>query len=327
MAMQVGASSSPYIPQLRRGMQIVMPIVGSPVPLAITPSAPPPTPGSVGIGELSIDAQSRTMWLGVAAEVDLNQALLVADIAACFDNDVQVLADAKTYTNEQIQTRAPTLHKHVAADITDFATEVNNVVKLGSSGLIVGMIMMWKGNLTDVGVGQLADWWPCDGTHGTINLKDRFVIGAGGTRPPTTVNDPVAGALNTGLAGAHTPICHAFDLQIVNMPAHKHVLNDDGHLHGITDNGHSHPVPQGGGSGTAGPGFTGTFAATGTQTATSRTTGISIKSANAGITMDNTGGGVAHAHTMTAVPDHVHSLPAVTNQLPWYALCFIQKIS
>ena len=43
--------------------------------------------------------------------------------------------------------------------------------------LPVGMIILWSGSLASVPQG----WQLCDGTNGTPNLRDRFIVGAGTT--------------------------------------------------------------------------------------------------------------------------------------------------
>ena len=77
-----------------------------------------------------------------------------------------------------------------------------------------GMIMMWSGSIGSIPVG----WYLCDGTNGTPNLTDRFVVGAGASYS-------VGG---TGGANSVT-------LTTNNMPSHTHtatsVVTDPGHYH------------------------------------------------------------------------------------------------
>ena len=77
-----------------------------------------------------------------------------------------------------------------------------------------GMIMMWSGAIGSIPSG----WYLCDGTNGTPNLTDRFVVGAGASYS-------VGG---TGGANSVT-------LTTSNMPAHTHtatsVVTDPGHFH------------------------------------------------------------------------------------------------
>jgi hypothetical protein len=46
-----------------------------------------------------------------------------------------------------------------------------------SNPFVTGMIMLWSGSIVSIPSG----WALCDGTNGTPNLEDRFVIGAGNT--------------------------------------------------------------------------------------------------------------------------------------------------
>ena len=43
--------------------------------------------------------------------------------------------------------------------------------------LVSGLIMLWQGSIVSIPDG----WQLCDGTNGTPDLRNRFVIGAGGT--------------------------------------------------------------------------------------------------------------------------------------------------
>ena len=77
-----------------------------------------------------------------------------------------------------------------------------------------GLISMWSGSIGSIPSG----WYLCDGSNGTPNLTDRFIIGAGSTY-----------AVN-GTGGASTAT-----LVTANLPAHTHtatsVVTDPGHTH------------------------------------------------------------------------------------------------
>lgn len=46
--------------------------------------------------------------------------------------------------------------------------------------MINGLIAIWSGAIVDIPAG----WQICDGTNGTPDLRDRFVVGAGGVFDP-----------------------------------------------------------------------------------------------------------------------------------------------
>lgn len=69
------------------------------------------------------------------------------------------------------------------------------------NGVPKGVIVMWSGAIAEVPSG----WALCDGTKGTPNLKDRFIVGAGNTYNVAA----------TGGEAMHT-------LTIAEMPAHAH---------------------------------------------------------------------------------------------------------
>jgi microcystin-dependent protein len=110
-----------------------------------------------------------------------------------------------------------------------------------------GMISLWYGSIGSVPVG----WYLCDGTNGTPDLRDRFIVGAGSTYSVAA----------TG--GAKDAI----------LVSHTHTINDAGHTHLIqaTNNGVV------GGSNNLGPG-SGPNVVSSSAT-TTVTTGISLNSA------------------------------------------------
>jgi len=82
---------------------------------------------------------------------------------------------------------------------------------LASSGVPSGTIVMWSGSSASIPSG----WQLCDGTNGTPDLMDKFIVGAGSTY--------AVGA--TGGEATHT-------LTIAEMPVHTHSISTDGsHTH------------------------------------------------------------------------------------------------
>ena len=110
-----------------------------------------------------------------------------------------------------------------------------------------GMISLWYGSIGSVPVG----WYLCDGTNGTPDLRDRFIVGAGST---------YSVAATGGSADAI-------------VVSHTHSITDAGHNHFIqaTSNGVT------GGTNNLGPGSGTNF--TTTSSTTTVATGISINTA------------------------------------------------
>ena len=87
-----------------------------------------------------------------------------------------------------------------------------------------GGIIMWSGSINDIPVG----WALCDGTNGTPDLRDRFIVGAGRK-------------YNVGNTGGADRVT----LTVAQMPSHNHGSGD---LATTTDGSHSHSYirPSGG---------------------------------------------------------------------------------
>lgn len=78
-----------------------------------------------------------------------------------------------------------------------------------------GLISLWYGTIATIPSG----WVLCDGTHGTPDLRDKFIIGAGGAKNPG----------NTGGASTHS--------QTATQAAHSHAATQAAHNHGFTFTG------------------------------------------------------------------------------------------
>jgi microcystin-dependent protein len=83
---------------------------------------------------------------------------------------------------------------------------------------VTGMILLWSGSIASVPSG----WALCDGTNGTPNLRDRFVIGAGSTYAVNATGGSATATLAT-----------------TNLPSHTHSISASGTT-GNQSNGHTH---------------------------------------------------------------------------------------
>lgn len=144
-----------------------------------------------------------------------------------------------------------------------------------------GVIVMWSGAIASIPTG----WFLCDGSNGTPDLRDRFIVGA---------RQDDAGVAKTNITGSLTQTGGSKDAIVVS---HTHTAT-------VTDPGHSHtylndPVPA------AHPTGTGSNDSRGQQNTTYNTS-----TATTGITVSNSTTGSSGTNA---------NLP------PYYALAFIMK--
>lgn len=228
-----------------------------------------------------------------------------------------------TDLQNQINTVQTNLTNAVAALISELNTAFPN-----------GIITLWKGSVASIPTG----WALCNGAGGTIDLRDRFVVGAGNSYNPGVAGGSTTATLSTSNLPSHNHgVNDPGHAHGVNDPTHSHTVNifDGGHSHGVNDPSHSHSNPAGGwgqagtdnGGGTfiSGPNQYGSRSAQNTNgaytgisiqgsgsniTANSNGayTGISIYGSGTGISIQNTGGGAAFS-----------ILP------PYYGVCYIMR--
>jgi hypothetical protein len=201
---------------------------------------------------------------------------------------------------------------------------------------VVGEVRMWSGTATQAAV--TAAWGPgwhlCDGTLGTPNLRDRFIVGAGASYANGASGGATTAALSTTNMPAHNHVINISDpghAHGVSQGAHAHGVVDPGHAHGVYDPGHSHftTFPT---SFVSGNQHTGgqevTFDNTGGQnvgTSSSGTgiaiygngTGIGISGATIPISINGAGTGI------TASSNNNGSGSAFSILPPYYALCYV----
>lgn len=126
----------------------------------------------------------------------------------------------------------------------------------GTSGTSIpsGLISLWSGSIGSIPTG----WNLCDGSNGTPNLTDRFIVGAGSSY-----------AVN-GTGGATTA-----SLVTANMPNHTHTatVTDPGHTHTSNAQAQNTQSLAGGGSTTLYPAA---------ATINSAFTGISVTNSSVG---------------------------------------------
>ena len=113
-----------------------------------------------------------------------------------------------------------------------------------------GVIVMWSGSIASIPTG----WLICDGTNGTPDLRNRFIVGAGSTYSVA------------GTGGSADAI----------VVSHTHTAT-------VTDPGHFHAVPESTQLLNSGNGFaTGVTATARTVNSASKTTGITVANSTEG---------------------------------------------
>jgi len=120
-----------------------------------------------------------------------------------------------------------------------------------------GMISLWYGSIGSVPLG----WYLCDGTNGTPDLRDKFVVGAG-----STYSVAATGGSADAITVSHTHTATS-------------AVTDPGHFHAITIQT-SNGTYAGSGGGNPGPG---------SQNTDTKTTGITVATtvASAGVSGTN----------------------------------------
>lgn len=306
-----------------------------------------PAPGSTEPGDMYVDLQSRQIWLGVDASVDPSGSVLLSDIESVGPAIVSGVNDAKEYTDVRLTSYAPLNNPTFTGqprapnpsyvdDSTVIATTswVRTLVNsLSAGGRFQGEVTMYSGPVSNIGVGPLAGWALCDGTNGTPDLKDKFIIGAG--------NKPV-GAMNattkfsTDVKGAHAHDIGDTTLTVAQMPPHTHPVSvsGSGSGSGTTGSGgaHNHTYPTSiGDSGSSmthrdGSSNDGTMS---TSTAPSHTHPFNVTvSVSASGTAASQGGGQGHKHPCSSNGGHDHEITnaQIREAVPYYAMAFIMKL-
>lgn len=166
---------------------------------------------------------------------------------------------------------------------------------------IKNVLQVYTGSVSSIPIG----WHLCDGTNGTYDLRDSFIIGAGGTYTP----------------GASVG-SNSISLSVDNLPAHLHTysgttdpggavtptLNDPGHSHGIF------PMGVSGYDGGGGPNRLYTAQIPGPVTTTASLTGITVNPLP------------PHQHTYSGTTTNTGAGTPVENLPKSYAFCIIQFV-
>jgi microcystin-dependent protein len=158
----------------------------------------------------------------------------------------------------------------------------------------VGMIVLWSGSIASVP----EKWALCNGANGTPDLRNRFVVGAGGDYAVAATGGANSVTPTTGAAGAHDhgAATGGTTLTTAQMPSHSHTLSTRG----------SNASSQGN-----------------TQRDFPRSYNEVGATLVESVETEAVGGGESHNHSITAAVDHTHTVSAVDTRSPYYALAYI----
>lgn len=200
---------------------------------------------------------------------------------------------ASADTSNQLVVPSGGLPPTIAGNVIYHAGNLTRSV-VGGILFPTGVVVMWNGTPATVPTG----WALCDGTNGTPNLRDRFIVGAGSTYALGAVGG--ATTASTGSSGTHDHVVQGTSLTIAQMPTHSHRLI-----------GLRNPIGASGSYtiwtvGTDGPGSY--YAA----------------DDNSGNKMvENTGSGDPHTHSISGDGSHSHTVSTLP---PYHGLYFIMKL-
>lgn len=179
----------------------------------------------------------------------------------------------------------------------------------------VGEIRMWSGTIADISNIPGGVWKLCDGSNGTHDLRDRFIIGAGNAYPPAATGGAASWAGRAASTELYGLRAAPHQLNWAEMPKHRH--------YGTTGQAgaHTHLVRN----------IVLANEGAGIQGGSSLNSGYGDREAEwAGqhghdFVTDEQGADGAHDH---ALPDlsHDHSV-SVPTLPPYYALAFIRRMS
>jgi hypothetical protein len=159
-----------------------------------------------------------------------------------------------------------------------------------------GVIVLWSGSIGSIPSG----WALCNGTNGTPDLRDRFVVGAGSTYAV----DATGGSANA-ITVSHT---HTFSATTASNGAHQHNLagNDVTSTGGVNTRGWE------------------TTAVGGAESIVLTPDGNLVQK-TASISNDIIYSAGAHTHTVSGTTDSTGNSGTNANLPPYYALCYIMK--
>lgn len=186
-----------------------------------------------------------------------------------------------------------------------------------SATLPSGIILLWSGQTTNIPSG----WTLCDGSNGTPDLRNRFIVGAGSTYTVGATGGSNTVALAAGNIPRHT---HSFSGSAASAGSHAHTATLDlSNLKTSSAGEHSHTYPVTGLAGNIYSVLAETNMYRGSDTTSLDGAHTHTISGSGSVSIASGG---AHTHTVTGTVGNTGSGTAHENRPPYYALCYIMKL-
>lgn len=179
-----------------------------------------------------------------------------------------------------------------------------------------GLISLWYGSIASIPAG----WYLCNGSNGTPDLRDRFIVGAGssyavggtgGSADAIVVSHSHSASSSSSFSGSALGTHTHTATSVVTDPGHTHTINDVAYFN-ISINDRSGGVLPPHWSGISGTTFNGISSAT---------TGITVATTNTAASAGTPSGSVS---TSTSISTSGSSGTGA-NLPPYYALAYIMK--
>ena len=185
--------------------------------------------------------------------------------------------------------------------------EYSEITDYIDSNLPTGIISMWSGAIVSIP----ATWTLCDGTDGTPDLRDRFVVGAGSSYSVGTTG----GADSVTLTEAQIP-SHSHSFSDTSTSAGSHVHSGSTNTTGDHNHSYTDDSPAGVGDGLLHRGGEdeGLIYTKTTGTAGNHSHSLNINSNG------------AHTHNVSGTTGSAGSGSSHENRPPYYALAYIMKL-
>lgn len=192
--------------------------------------------------------------------------------------------------------------KNIVAKVNELVTNQNNL----TGSFVVGEVRAWVGDAALIPT-VWAGWRLCDGSNGTPDLTGRVLVGTGVGFGVGDLGGSVQVTSNAAGAHSHNENTGVTALTVEQLPPHSH---------GVTDEGHTHDTVVANPTGNTGLDINNDVFLPSTFPDAPAVS----NSATTGITINEAGGGLGHAHPISSDGAHAHS----TNVMqPYYALHYI----